>query len=227
MAKKKNTSNLDEMLEKAYWFLKIKLKFDDIQAATTLASIFLLPISLYLGILNYNELIARIFYITIGLDVLVATYSIVKIKYFKGIRLREKKEAKPIKVNSMSIINELSGLDFERFASEYFRILGYSVEETSGSHDNGADLIITKNNKRTCVEVKRRSSKITRHVVLSVSYAKDFVYHAHNAVIFTNNLLTDQARAAAKDKEVDYIDKYKIEKFLLDNSGVVINNKNK
>lgn len=222
MAKKNKEMNLEDILEKLYWILKTKLHFDDIQAATILTSVVLLPISIYLGVINSYSVFRNVFYITLALDVLVIIYSFVKIKYFKDIRKKEKQASKEVKIKDMSVIDTLSGFDFEKFAAEYFKLLGYKTELTQGSHDNGADILARKDNIMLCVEAKRRSKKINRHVVLSVHYAMEHVYRGDKAVIFTNTELTDQARAAAKDKDVEYIDRFVIEKFLKKYSNIVI-----
>lgn len=223
MANKKRDMNLDDILEKFYWILKTKLHFDDIQTATTMASIILLPISIYLGLINNDILFKRMFYITLALDALAIIYSFVKNKYFNDIRAKEEQASIELKIKDIHVIDTLSGYDFEKFAAEYYKLLGYETELTQGSHDNGADLIARKDNTMLCVEAKRRSKKINRHVVLSVHYAMEHVYRGDRAIIFTNTELTDQARAAAKDKDVEYIDRYAIEKFLRKHSNIIIN----
>ena len=226
MSKKNKDMSLGDMLEKLYWVLKTKLHFDDIQAASTVVSIVLLPASFYLILINSSSVLKNVFYVTLALDVLVIIYSFVKIKYFKDIRKKENQAAKEIKIKDMAVIDNLSGVDFEKFAAEYYKLLGYRTEFTQASHDNGADIMAYKDNFMLCVEAKRRNKKINRNVVLSVHYAMEHVYRGDRAVIFTNTELTDQARAAAKDKDVDYIDRYTIEKFLRKYSNIMINKKN-
>lgn len=225
IAKKNKEFNFDDVLEKTYWILKTKLHFDDIQSTTTIMSIILLPISFYLGVLNPSEIISQIFYITLGLDILVIIYSFVKIKYFKNTRKKELRAVKELKVKDINVIDTLSGVDFEKFVAEYYKTMGYKTEITQASHDNGVDILATKNNKMLCVEAKRRTKKINKNVVLSVHYGMEHVYKGDKAVIFTNTELTDQARATAKDKNVYYIDRYDIEKFLRNNPNIIINPK--
>ena len=49
----------------------------------------------------------------------------------------------------------LSGVDFERELGLLYRNLGYQVEFTSSSGDQGIDLILLKNGKKTIVQCKR------------------------------------------------------------------------
>ena len=98
MSKKNKDMSLGDMLEKLYWVLKTKLHFDDIQAASTVVSIVLLPASFYLILINSSSVLKNVFYVTLALDVLVIIYSFVKIKYFKDIRKKENQAAKEIKI---------------------------------------------------------------------------------------------------------------------------------
>jgi len=222
MSKKKNDS-FDEIIEKLYWFIKTKFRFDDIQTAATIVSILFLPISFYLGIMNPYSIFKNLFFATLAIDFLAVVYSIIKRRYFKDIREKEKKSAQKILIDHISVVDKLSGVDFEKFVEEYYKLHGYKTRSTQYTHDNGADIIAEKDNVALCIEAKRRNKKINRHVVLSVHYAMEHVYRADKAVIFTNTELTDQARAAAKDKNVEYIDRYDIERFLRKNSTVMIN----
>ena len=84
MASKKKEMTIDDVLQSIYYFLKEKLNFDDIQATTTIASIILLPITIVFGFLYTQiEMLQTSLYITIGLDVAVLLYSIIKYKYLK------------------------------------------------------------------------------------------------------------------------------------------------
>lgn len=55
MPNKKKELTIDDILEKIYYFLKEKLSFDDIQAITFIASIILLPFSLFFGYIYSNR----------------------------------------------------------------------------------------------------------------------------------------------------------------------------
>ncbi len=58
-------------------------------------------------------------------------------------------------------------LDFEYFIADLYERMGYDAEVTSGSHDGGKDIILTKGRKTYVVEVKcyEQSSKISREKI--------------------------------------------------------------
>ena len=57
-------------------------------------------------------------------------------------------------------IDSMSGAEFERALEELFDLLGYDVERIGGYKDNGADLVVTRDGRRTAVQAKRWSRPV-------------------------------------------------------------------
>lgn len=89
-------------------------------------------------------------------------------------------------------IDDMSGEDFEKYLEYLFIDLGYKVIRTQLSGDQGADLIIEKNNIKTVIQAKRWGNKITNKAIQEV-YAAQTYYEAQQAMVITNNQYTKSA----------------------------------
>jgi HJR/Mrr/RecB family endonuclease len=90
----------------------------------------------------------------------------------------------------------LRGVPFEEFLAEVFRALGYRVETTRASGDQGADLILTKADRRIAVQAKGYGGSVSNSAVQEVHASKS-VYHCAEAVAITNSTFTPQAKELA------------------------------
>ena len=125
-----------------------------------------------------------------------------KEKIFK-YNINKEKEIKKDKFN-LSNIN--SGIEFENYLKDVFEEIGYYVETTKISGDQGADLIITKGKSRTVVQAKFYSTPVGNKAVQEV-VASMKIYNASNAMVVTNNYYTNSARELAKANGVSLWDK--------------------
>lgn len=114
---------------------------------------------------------------------------------------------------SVEDIDELTGQEFENFLSELFDSLGYYVNQTPYSGDQGADLIIEKNGKKVAVQAKRSNNKITNKAVQEVSAAVKF-YHCTKGMVVTNNYFTKSAYSLADSNNIELVDNNKLESLL-------------
>lgn len=227
MAKIKK-DDFEIVVEKMYWFLKTKLHFDDIQASTTIASIILLPITFYLGIANVSAAFKNMFFITVGLDILVLFYSFIKFKYFKNAKIHFIKESitklernKKITISNIQDVNNLNPYEFEAFAKLFFIRNGYMAWNTQQSHDNGADVIAEKGKLRTVIQVKLSKNSLNGYAVYQVVRAKH-AYQAEKGVLFTNSQLTNGAILDSQRDNVIVINGHDIGKYLRNNDPIVI-----
>lgn len=222
MKKEKKELNFDDILETIYYFLKEKLKFDDIQAIAFLSSIILIPLALFLGFF-YTQIqsFKLVLYITLGLDLIVIVYSIVKFKYFKNKRIFfiEQMENKVIEVKDIQDIDNLNPIEFEYFVRELFSLQGYSAWTTKKTYDNGADVVAENSNERIAIQVKHSSKSINGYGVYQAARGRRN-YKADKAVLITNNEFTSQAKLDAIDSNVTLIDAHDISKFLRNNKSV-------
>lgn len=85
---------------------------------------------------------------------------------------------------------------FEHFLAEVFRELGYHVEVTKASGDQGVDLILTKNARRLAVQVKGWADSVGNGAIQEV-YAGMAFYGCDGCAAVTNSRFTGPARDLA------------------------------
>jgi HJR/Mrr/RecB family endonuclease len=104
----------------------------------------------------------------------------------------------------------MEGRQFENFVGILYLLLGYEVEFTPASADQGADLILVKDGIRTAVQVKRWRSSVGNSAVQEAISAKVF-YKCKRGIIVTNSTFTRSARTLAlKDTSLKLIDGEKL-----------------
>ncbi|MBI2659579.1 restriction endonuclease [Candidatus Woesearchaeota archaeon] len=103
----------------------------------------------------------------------------------------------------------LSGHQFENYLKEIFSIFGYQVIRTKLSGDQGADLIIKKNNEKTVVQAKKYSGDVTNKAVQEVVASKEH-YGANKAMVVTTGNFTKSAIELARSNKVELWDKNKL-----------------
>ncbi|MBI9008975.1 MAG: restriction endonuclease [Tenericutes bacterium] len=213
MVKQKKEENLEDIIEKLYFFLKYKLHFDDFQASTVIISLCLFPISLLLGFNGTSGLYAFkvLFYLLILLDFCCIVYSVLKIRNIKKNRTKSKSiNIKDINtIRSIEEVDLLSGIEFEFFIEKIFKDRGYKTTITKASHDGGADVLAEKGNDLICIQAKRKSKNINKYPVFDAYHAQK-PFNANKACIATNRELTEQAKNFAHYLDVEILDRYKI-----------------
>ena len=103
-------------------------------------------------------------------------------------------------------IDEMSGLDFEKYLKVKFEELGYEVVLTNGSRDFGADLILSKDGEKTVVQAKRYEEKVSVPAVQQVFTAM-YYYEADKCMVVTNNYFTEPCIKLAEKVGVMLIDR--------------------
>ena len=107
----------------------------------------------------------------------------------------------------------LSGIPFERYLAEVFYGLGYKVEITKASGDQGVDLILRKDGRCIAVQAKGYPSgnSVGNKVVQAVHTGKDF-YKCDTCAVITNSIFTKGARELANGDRIRciMIDKSKL-----------------
>lgn len=127
------------------------------------------------------------------------------------------------KGNPIIYIDNMTGIQFEVFLKEMFKILGYTVHKTPDSGDYGADLYMEKGGKKYVVQAKRSKGKIGLSAVQEVVTSKAH-YNAEIAVVITNNYLTANAKTLAKNNNVIVYERPELIK-LVRKSKMIMQNK--
>ncbi len=103
-------------------------------------------------------------------------------------------------------IDAMNGYDFESFIGSLYEKMGYSVEQTPKSGDQGADLIITKLGEKTAVQTKNYKGKVTNKAIQEVVASKEF-YGCTTCSVVTNSYFTESALELGEVNNVKLIDR--------------------
>lgn len=114
-----------------------------------------------------------------------------------------------VKILEPSIKNRFQDFtpqDFEDFIGQVYKDLGYDVEQTSYSGDYGADLIITKDNVKTAVQIKRyqESNKVGVQDINQIIGAKNY-YNCDKASVITTSSYSKQGENLAKETKIELL----------------------
>lgn len=115
-------------------------------------------------------------------------------------------------------VDQMSGIEFEKFLMYQFKAKGFSVDTTPKSGDFGADLILRKNGIKTVVQAKRYGKTVGIRAIQEIIAAKTF-YHADKAIVATNNTFTKNAKQLAFTSDVRLIDRRKLIDFMAENNA--------
>ncbi|MBR2384573.1 MAG: restriction endonuclease [Clostridia bacterium] len=114
---------------------------------------------------------------------------------------------------SLFRIDRMNGHDFEEFMKTVYKTLGYKVEQTKKSGDQGIDLIIKKHFKKTGIQLKRYSNSVGNSAVQEAVAGKKF-YKLDRVCVLTNRSFTKSAIELAKANKVELIDREDLKKLL-------------
>jgi len=119
---------------------------------------------------------------------------------------------KPIKRKSfrisydLSMIDKMTGFEFEQFLSTLFKKFDYTTTVTKKSGDFGCDVILEKGFDRIAVQAKRSDSKVSLRAVQEI-VASLKKYDARMGVVIANTKFTKSARQLAKVNDVTMINR--------------------
>jgi HJR/Mrr/RecB family endonuclease len=109
-------------------------------------------------------------------------------------------------MQSIDLIDNLTGFEFESILMNMYNNLGYSAKLTKGGSDWGVDIIAKKEGAIFAVQAKRYSGSVGTQAVQEVFSGTKF-YNATSAVVITNSRFTDSAVHLAKKLGVTLIDR--------------------
>jgi|GEM_PF-3835588 len=114
-----------------------------------------------------------------------------------------------VKILEPSIKNRFQDFlsqDFEDFIGRIYKDLGFDVEQTSYSGDYGADLIVTKYNIKTAIQIKRyqMSNKVGVQDINQIIGAKNY-YKCDEAAVITTSSYTKQGEKLAKETDIELL----------------------
>ncbi len=103
----------------------------------------------------------------------------------------------------MQKIMNISGHDYERLCTQYLECIGYSdVRRTSGSGDQGVDIVATRSGERVAFQCKYWKSKVNNKAVQEV-FAGMSLYRCTKGIVITNNIFQPSAIQLARATGVE------------------------
>ncbi|MBA4420015.1 MAG: hypothetical protein C0391_02595 [Anaerolinea sp.] len=121
----------------------------------------------------------------------------IEYKNFKNLLLKDTDK----KILTIDEIDLMTGLEFEVFIGELFNKMGYKVEITKATGDQGIDVIALKNASKLGIQTKCFSSTVGNSAIQEAVTGIAF-YNLNKAIVVTNQYFTDSAKALAKANNV-------------------------
>ncbi|WP_233564688.1 restriction endonuclease [Methanohalophilus sp. RSK] len=122
-------------------------------------------------------------------------------------------ESPTLPTESLNEIDFMDGYKFEKYVGNLYRNLGYEVQYTPLSGDQGADLIISRDNDKIAVQTKCYRSKVSNKAIQEVVSSKA-LYDCNRCSVVTNNYFTDSAIQLGNVNNVELIDRDNIIKII-------------
>lgn len=110
-------------------------------------------------------------------------------------------------------IDQMPGLEFERYVGRLLASQGYQVEVTRASGDFGADIVAIKEGYRFAVQVKRYEGKVPGSAV-SQAVASMAFYECDWAMVVTNSHFTPGAIRLAKANQCRLVDRDALQEWI-------------
>jgi hypothetical protein len=103
-------------------------------------------------------------------------------------------------------VDSMSGAEFEDFLVKLFTCLGYEIEQTGRSGDQGADLFLKRSDEKIVVQAKNYADNVGNGAVQQALAARSF-YGCDEAMVVTNSYFTGSAKELAEGTRVKLIDR--------------------
>ena len=110
----------------------------------------------------------------------------------------------------------LSSSDFENLLYRLFTAIGYAVQKTGKTGDQGGDLIANLNGQRIVIQAKCYTSTVGNAAVQEAVAAQKF-YDSNKVMVVTNSSFTKEAIELAEVNNVELIGGGKLSELLLQN----------
>ena len=99
-------------------------------------------------------------------------------------------------------IQRMDGFDFEEVVADLFNAKGYDAKVTSGSGDQGADVVADKDFEKVVIQAKRYKGKVSNSAVQEVVASMKH-YNADRGLVITNSQFTSSARELASSNDIE------------------------
>lgn len=110
---------------------------------------------------------------------------------------------------------KLSGSNFEGLLSRLFEAMGYRVELTGRSGDQGGDLIANKEGERVLIQAKCYRDWSTGNAAVQQVVGAMKYYDCNKAMVVTTSHFTSEAIVLAKTNQTELVSKEQLQELLL------------
>lgn len=124
----------------------------------------------------------------------------------KELEVFERQLASAQETIGIGQIDAMGGYEFEDFLKQLYAKMGYMVEQTRLSGDQGADLVISKSGIKSVIQAKCYSGNVGNYAVQEV-LASCKLYGAERALVVTNSYFTQAAVELAGANNVELVDR--------------------
>ncbi len=135
-------------------------------------------------------------------------------RVYKELEL-EQFEKRLLNEDSLQIdeVDSYTGYEFESFLNDLFSRMGYSVEQTKLSGDQGADVVVIKFGEKTVIQAKRFQGNVGNSAVQEIMAAIS-LYKAHKGMVITNSYYTSSAKELAFANNIELVDRDDLEEMI-------------
>jgi HJR/Mrr/RecB family endonuclease len=130
-------------------------------------------------------------------------------------RRKFQEEDRHTRTIQMDAVDEMTGIQFEKYVTRLLEHRGYRVRHTGRSGDNGVDMIVEKVEQKHAVQVKRQKFPVSRRAV-SDAVAGKALHHCTGAMVITNNMFTSGAQKLAEANACILINRKVLAEWILD-----------
>jgi HJR/Mrr/RecB family endonuclease len=109
------------------------------------------------------------------------------------------------RINRLEDIQKIDPIQFEKLVSSLFKKLGYDVLLTKASGDEGIDLILSKDGKKSVVQCKRYSGTVGQPIARDL-YGSMIHNRAEDAYLITTGVFSLPAQTWASGKPIHLVD---------------------
>ncbi|MFH0906597.1 MAG: restriction endonuclease [archaeon] len=115
---------------------------------------------------------------------------------------------------TISEVDKLTGYEFEDFLIKLYKKMNYKIiEHTKLSNDQGADLVVEKEDIKYVVQAKKYKGSVGNDAIQAV-VASIKHYKANKGIVITNSNFTRQAKELAESNKVELIDREDLKKLI-------------
>ncbi len=126
----------------------------------------------------------------------------------------KQQEIRKTKALQISDIDNMAGIEFEKYIARLLQAQNYKISFTKISGDFGIDIIANKNQEKYAIQIKRYSKAVGRSAI-SDAVAGMAYYKCNKTMVVTNNYFTKLAQELAISNNCVLINRDKLGEWII------------